>query len=146
MLTTILIDILNRSGGRLGITPSGNLVMAGITEPLASEVRRHHADHTLALHLSSITTGNVGGARWRMCTVCPKEAFTTSEHKCTLTPDCKGRLTIPERIGSPPHHEGTTCARAGCGRPGWGSTHWGQVYCLACWHTLTLLDLVEATD
>lgn len=140
MLTSILVDLLNRSGGRLAMTASYEPVIHDIPEPLASEVRRHAAPLAHYIVRSK-------GTKWRLCPVCWRDALTTGQaRKCFLTAGCKGTMTTVDKVPSPPWHEGKTCARPGCERPGWRSTHWGEVYCASDWHMLALLDTVDEGD
>lgn len=132
MRTAVLVDLLDRSGGRLGMTRSYEPVMVGIPPHLAAEVHRHRVP--LAHYIV-----RTKGTKWRVCPECYEEALTTGQgRKCFLTSGCSGTMVTVDRIPSPPHLDGRTCARPGCGRPAWRGTHWGEVYCFSDWHALTL--------
>lgn len=138
MLTTILVDLLGQTGGRIGLTPSLEPVLIDIPEPVASEVRRHLADGRLTAWVMYPT------GKWRLCPECWREALTVGQaRKCYLKRGCKGTMVTADKVPTPPSLDGVPCARPSCTRPAWMRTHWGEAYCVTDWHALALLDLVE---
>lgn len=125
-MTARLIDLLVRSGARLGSTVDGTLVASRVPPELASLVAEREVELAAAVAGAlKVRWASEGGSvenrtySWRWCSTCGLEALIVKDRACYLTPGCDGRLS---RLNQPPQlvlASGVPiyCARPGCVRP-----------------------------
>jgi hypothetical protein len=133
MIRSRAIDILLRSGARLGRTTTGTLVSNRVPPELAPLAAQLADDIALGVagtrRIREPGKPSIGHA-WRRCPDCGREALTAKEKACYLTPKCKGRLYTwhdpqPLTLAGQP----VPCARPGCERPATTLTAWHEPLC-----------------
>lgn len=140
MIRARAVDILLRSGARLGRGLDGALVsvrvppeLEGLADTLAADIAMAVAGHRRIRDEERLTgrallrwmnpalkiarPSTVGHA-WRRCNQCGRERLCSTERRCILTPGCKGRaLTYHDPPALTLGDTVVPCVRAGCDRP-----------------------------
>lgn len=115
MRPELLLEVLTRTGARVGRTSAGAIVTTSTPPELAAIVDAQREDLALAI------AGRASGHRWAWCPDCGRAQLiaTGEDYGCTMTPRCKGKLKA-YATAKPPEplldHRGEPipCNRQGC--------------------------------
>jgi hypothetical protein len=145
MIRARALDILLRSGARLGRDLAGDLIAIRVPAELEPVVAELRADLARAVRepLRYRTEGGKTENRryaWHRCNECGAEALTAKDRTCMLTPRCKGKL-VTYRDPPPLMLDGAPlpCARPGCMRPACHLTHAHEPLCASDFTHLALV-------